>query len=186
MFWQLFLLALSTLVELPRFTESTKMEVELDRFEQTIGFQLINASSVRVRKFNRAVSVLDGTAEVFQDLGDDYDIQLRAAYSTMGNQQFNEYPMKIGRQGMCKGLNGPYKEYQSLFLNWTNLPAIGNDWYCPLKKMIIEVRNWAPKASWVPDVVPVGYWKITCDIFGPNKELAYQVSAYMRIKPKMF
>ncbi|XP_055589716.1 uncharacterized protein LOC129744135 [Uranotaenia lowii] len=161
------------------------MEIELDRFEQTVGHKLLNASLLRVRKFNRTVSVLDGTAELYQDVGDEYEFQIRAAFSSMGNQQFNEYPMKLARQKACEALNGAYKEYQSLFLNYTNMPAIGDDWYCPFEKMIMEVRNFAPDAGWVPMVVPAGYWRLSYDIFGPDKELAFQGSVYLRLKRNM-
>ncbi|KAL9693300.1 hypothetical protein quinque_012585 [Culex quinquefasciatus] len=47
-------------------------EVRPERFEQMLGFEYVNTTGIRVRKFNRTTWIFDGQGEAFQDFNDDY------------------------------------------------------------------------------------------------------------------
>lgn len=70
---------------------------------------MLNTSGIRVRKFNRTTWILNGDFDVLIDLGDEFSYTLTAAYSRLGNQQFNEYALKIAKNKMCDVINGQYK-----------------------------------------------------------------------------
>lgn len=68
---QFVLLALVTLLP----SVLSKIELDLQRFEQTNGMDLIDASNVRVRKYNRTTAVLDGNFTVTRDLNNLYMVR---------------------------------------------------------------------------------------------------------------
>ncbi|KXJ67852.1 hypothetical protein RP20_CCG008710 [Aedes albopictus] len=171
----------SGLLVLITSTTTSMIHVELDRFEQLKGFELANATGIRVRKFNRTTSVLDGSGVLFKDCGDEYTFTLTMAHSRLGNNQFNEYPLKISKARACDILNGPYKEYQHLFKNYSNLPQVGNERVCPFPRGHYWVKNWAPDSDWVIPVVPGGYWRLTGDVFHLQGELVMRIVGYLRI-----
>ncbi|KXJ84305.1 hypothetical protein RP20_CCG012539 [Aedes albopictus] len=171
----------SGLLALTTSTIAVSIQVQLDRFEQETGFNLADATRVRVRKFNRTTSVLDGGGDVFFDVGDNYTSTLTVAYSRLGNNQFNEYPMKISKAKVCELLNGPYKEYQHLVKDYSNLPQIGKDRLCPLPRGYYWVKNWAPDNSWVPPVVPGGYWRFTFDLMDLQDTVLLRYRGYAHL-----
>ncbi|KXJ84304.1 hypothetical protein RP20_CCG012538 [Aedes albopictus] len=140
------------------------IQVHLDRFEQQKGFHLVNNTGYRVRKYNRTTSVLDGAGDFLYDLGDEYLFTLTVAYSRLGNNQFNQYPMKVSKTKMCDLLNGAYKDIQHIIKDYSNFPQVGNERLCPLPRGHYWVKNWAPDGSWIPSVVPAGYWRFTYDV----------------------
>ncbi|KXJ75034.1 hypothetical protein RP20_CCG012532 [Aedes albopictus] len=155
---------LTGLLVLITSTVASFVEVELDRFEQTAGFDLINTTGIRVRKFNRTIFVLDGSVDLFADCGDQYVFTLTWAYSRLGNNQFNEHPLKISKAKVCDILNGPYKDYQHLFKNYSNLPQVGKERFCPFPRGHYWMKNWAPDSGWVLPIVRSGYWRATGDM----------------------
>ncbi|XP_058814410.1 uncharacterized protein LOC131678352 [Topomyia yanbarensis] len=158
------------------------MEIQFERFEQQLGFHLANFSGVRVRKFNRTTSILDGDGEIFVDVTDEYQIMLTMALSSLGNNQWNEYPVKIAKSRMCSFLNNQYKEYQEYFVESTSFPRVGDDWVCPFPKGRHWVRDFAIEGSWVPDFVPSGYWRYTISIFDARDEIVVNLIVYMKMK----
>lgn len=68
---QFVLLALVTLLP----SVFSKIDLDLQRFEQTYGMDLIDASNVRVRKYNRTTAVLDGTFTLTRDLDNLYMVR---------------------------------------------------------------------------------------------------------------
>ncbi|KXJ77329.1 hypothetical protein RP20_CCG007845 [Aedes albopictus] len=171
----------SGLLVLTASTIAMTIRVQLDRFEQQTGFSLADATGFRVRKYNRTTSVLNGEGDIFDDLGDNYTSSLTLAYSRLGNNQFNEYPMKISKAKMCDFLNGPYQEYQYLFKGYSNLPQIGQDRLCPFPQGHYWVKNWAPDNSWVPSVVPAGYWRFTFLIMDLQDNVVLRHLVFMHI-----
>ncbi|XP_065074198.1 uncharacterized protein LOC135698233 [Ochlerotatus camptorhynchus] len=161
------------------------MEVQLERFEQELGFELLNATGIRVRKFNRTSWILAGEADLFIDLGNEYSFTATVAYSRLGNNQFNQYPLKIPKNKMCDVVNGPYKEYQNYFVNWTNLPRVEDKRICPFPKGHYWVKDFAPEGDWIPPVVPVGYWRLTSDVLDSDGNVVVRYVAYMRVQNSM-
>ncbi|XP_058839861.1 uncharacterized protein LOC131695400 [Topomyia yanbarensis] len=157
-------------------------EVQFERFEQQLGFHLTNFSGLRVRKFNRTTWILDGDGEIFVDLTDEYQAAVSVAYSALGNNQWNEYPMKVSKSKFCSFINGAYKEYQPYFIYSTNLPSVGVDWLCPVPKGRYWVRNFAPDGDWIPSSVPSGYWRFTGVLSNANDEILIKYIFFMRIK----
>ncbi|KXJ77328.1 hypothetical protein RP20_CCG007844 [Aedes albopictus] len=151
--WSILVLAAGLLI-LTTSTNAISIKVHLDRFEQQKGFDMANTTGFRVRKYNRTTSVLSGELYFFYDLGDEYIFTLTLAYSRLGNNQFNQYPMKVSKAKMCDALNGPYKDYQYLIKDNTNFPQIGNERVCPFPRGRYWVKDWTPESSFVPPVVP--------------------------------
>ncbi|XP_058839872.1 uncharacterized protein LOC131695404 [Topomyia yanbarensis] len=170
------------LLESLNFVDCSIMEVQFDRFEQQLGNHLANYSRLRVRKFNRTTWILDGDGETFVDFTDDYQVSLTVAHSPLGNNQWNEYPMKISKSRMCSFLNGAYKEYQPYFIEYTNFPRVGVEWVCPFPKGSYWVRNFAPNGDWLPSVFPAGYWRFTGSIFDASDEIALKFIVFLRVK----
>ncbi|KXJ77330.1 hypothetical protein RP20_CCG007846 [Aedes albopictus] len=171
----------SGLLVLTASTIAMTIRVQLDRFEQQKGFSLVDATGLRVRKYNRTTSVLNGECDIFYDIGDNYTSTLTMAYSRLGNNQFNEYPMKFSKAKMCDFFNGQYKEYQYLFKGSSNLPQVGNDRICPFPRGHYWVKNWAPDSSWVPSVIPAGYWRFTYIILDLQDNVMLRHLAFLHI-----
>ncbi|EAT43654.1 AAEL004928-PA [Aedes aegypti] len=172
------------LVFLVMFCEShlafqTTMELSLQRVEQTIGPELIDASHLRVMKFNRTVAVLNGTLFISKDMDDQFEFRISVAYSRIGNNQFVEYPMKTAQEKVCNVLNGSYRDYQHLWADTTNFPQLTDEErYCPLPRGEYWIKNYAPVASWVPPMVPEGLWRMTLDILSADGEIMAQLRSY--------
>ncbi|XP_062704740.1 uncharacterized protein LOC134287048 [Aedes albopictus] len=155
------------------------MELSLQRVEQTSEPDLIDATGLRVMKFNRTTAVLNGTMFITKDLDDLFEFRITVAYSRIVNNQFVEYPMKIAREKVCNVLNGSYREYQHLWAGTTNFPQItGSERYCPLPRGVYWVKNYAPDATWVPPMVPEGLWRMSLDIFSADGRLMAQLRSY--------
>ncbi|KAL1384621.1 hypothetical protein pipiens_013002 [Culex pipiens pipiens] len=156
--------------------------IQLERLEQIGGAHLADTSAIRVRKFNRTTFTLNGTFVVYQDLDETYEASLKVAYSRLGNNQWNEYPMKIGQKSVCRAMVEEYQQYQHVFVNSTNLPwvAEGTRSFCPFPKGAYWIHDLAPDASWVPPVVPAGYWRMTLDSWR-NGELQGVFRVYLRL-----
>ena len=180
------LLVLIDLLVLTASAIATTVHIHLDRFIQAKGFDLANTTGIRVRKYNRTTSILDGEGALFRDLGDDYKFTLTVAYSRLGNNQFNEYPLKIAKASVCTVLNGPYKEYQYLFKDHTNLPQVGDERICPFPLGPYWVKDWAPVGNFVPPVVPDGYWRFTVDTIDSKDNVVLRYYLYLHIKKERF
>ncbi|KAL1384624.1 hypothetical protein pipiens_013005 [Culex pipiens pipiens] len=141
------------------------MTVQLERIEQIGGEHMVNSTMVRVRKFNRTTFTMNGTGILLLDLDETYEANVKVAYSRLGNNQWNEYPMKIGQKNACQAMVEEYQQYQNVFINNTNLPRIpeGTKKFCPIPKGTYWFRDLAPDASFVPPVVPAGYWRMTLE-----------------------
>ncbi|KAL1379686.1 hypothetical protein pipiens_003745 [Culex pipiens pipiens] len=74
---------------------------------------MMDSSEMRVRKYNRTVATLNGTLAILQNIGNAYDISLSTARSALGNNQFNEYPMKIPRKSAWDFFHEYWRQYQN-------------------------------------------------------------------------
>ncbi|XP_039452830.1 uncharacterized protein LOC120431776 [Culex pipiens pallens] len=159
-----------------------KVALQLERFEQIGGEGLADTSRLRVRKYNRTEYVLNGTFTLFRDVDASYEATVRVAYSTLGNNQFNEYPMKVPRKRFCDMLVDEYVDYQFIWANRTSLPYVarGTREFCPFPKGEYWVRELTPDAGFIPPVVPSGLWRMTVE-FWQDDELVVQGRFYYRV-----
>ncbi|XP_050071235.1 uncharacterized protein LOC126559161 [Anopheles maculipalpis] len=141
-----------------------KVILDFDRWELTNGSNIFNMDSVRVRKFNRTLSVLNGTGSLLVDLDDTYEYGFNFARSAQGNNQYNAYPMKLASKPMCEFLKVYYREYQDQFLKFTNLPYVPKEGLCPFPKGNYWVKNAYIDSSVIPLVVPEGFWRASPEL----------------------
>ena len=58
----------------PTPISSFTIEVQMDRIEQIGGEHLLDLSGIRVRKYNRTLSVINGTYSIVRDLDDSLEV----------------------------------------------------------------------------------------------------------------
>uniref|UniRef100_A0A182S966 MD-2-related lipid-recognition domain-containing protein n=1 Tax=Anopheles maculatus TaxID=74869 RepID=A0A182S966_9DIPT len=141
-----------------------KVIVDFDRWEHVNGSEIFNVEKLRVRKFNRTLSVLNGTGVLLVDLGDTYEYGLSFARSAQGNNQYDAYPMKLASRPFCEFVKTHYHEYQHIFLNFTNLPHVPKEGLCPFPKGEYWVKDAYIDSSVIPIVVPEGFWRVTTEL----------------------
>ncbi|XP_062701242.1 uncharacterized protein LOC134285129 [Aedes albopictus] len=100
---------------------------------------------------------------------------MKPAYSRIGNNQFNEYPMKIAENALCCYVNDTYRLFQDMLRNTTNLPMVGPDGLCPVPSGHYWFKQVKNLMNNVPPMVPEGYWRLTFIISGPRDVVEIQV-----------
>ncbi|XP_055601548.1 uncharacterized protein LOC129750608 [Uranotaenia lowii] len=151
---------------------SKKIELELQRVEQ-IGGEGFVTSNLRVRKFNRTTAVVSGTIQYHEDLDNSFTFEMQSAYSALGNNQFNEYPMNLKKQSFCDFLNTTYREYQHLWKDSSDWIQVGPEGLCPWPKGTYTFTDlWLTDTSDIPPVVPAGLWRIGVVYTGPKQQKA--------------
>ncbi|KAL9693302.1 hypothetical protein quinque_012587 [Culex quinquefasciatus] len=135
----------------PTPISSFVIEVQMDRIEQIGGEHLLDLSGIRVRKYNRTLSVINGTYSIVRDLDE---------------------------------------SLAHVWANTTNLPQVDKEAppaLCALPKGDYWVKDFAPDASWVPPVVPEGFWRMTWHMYSAvTDELEGQVRLFIRVKKDIF
>ncbi|XP_055618630.1 uncharacterized protein LOC129763514 [Toxorhynchites rutilus septentrionalis] len=172
----LLLATIDSLQSLPNY------DVMFEKIEQLNGTDLIEFNNIRVRKFNRTVSVLDGNIELRAEANDKYVISIRSAYSSKGNNQFNEYPMKLPPQRICEFFNTTWREYYPYYNETTNFPEVGE---CPITPKMFYVKNHILDGSVFPPYIPKGLWRLS--VFGrlvDADEVLICVDVYIKVVDK--
>uniref|UniRef100_A0A182U7X4 MD-2-related lipid-recognition domain-containing protein n=1 Tax=Anopheles melas TaxID=34690 RepID=A0A182U7X4_9DIPT len=160
--------------------------LDFDRWEVNNGSAFFNMEKFRVRKFNRTLSVMNGTGVLLVDLDDRYSYGVHFARSAQGNNQFNAYPMKLAAKPFCQFVNMYYREYQHLFLKYTNLPFVPPEGLCPFPKGTYWARDAHIDSSVIPVVVPEGLWRATTDLVDTvTGELVARGSMYVRLSKEL-
>uniref|UniRef100_A0A182TQK2 Uncharacterized protein n=1 Tax=Anopheles melas TaxID=34690 RepID=A0A182TQK2_9DIPT len=105
---------------------SVGVSLSIDSFEQTLG-QDIMEMDLRVRKFNRTSTVINGTIHLRQEATNTLQFNLDIFYSRLGNQQFNHMPLKLPTAGACDFVDNLKRNYPEHIRNVFNLPEIVNN-----------------------------------------------------------
>ncbi|ETN62537.1 hypothetical protein AND_005768 [Anopheles darlingi] len=160
--------------------------LDFDRWETNNGSEFFNMEKFRVRKFNRTISVMNGTAFLLQDLDNRYEYGVHFARSALGNNQFNAYPMKLASRPFCDFIQTYYRDYQHLFLKYTNLPFVPAEGLCPFPKGEYWAKDAFIDSSVIPIVVPEGLWRCTTDLTdSATGELLARGSMYVRLTKEL-
>ncbi|KFB52466.1 AGAP008958-PA-like protein [Anopheles sinensis] len=128
-----------------------------EKFEQTTGFD-VYGGTLRVRKYNRTTSVLNGTFLIKVPVDNTFITDNQAYYSSLGNQQWTHYPIKLPRKGACDFLYSIYDDYYKYIEDIVNLPKKGE---CPITPREAYIINKIFPSSSLPPVLPKGLWKTT-------------------------
>ncbi|XP_062536583.1 uncharacterized protein LOC134205360 [Armigeres subalbatus] len=139
-------------------TSMAAFDVMFEKIEQINGSDTVSVKQMRVRKFNRTISVLDGIMDLKVLADDNYEITIKAAYSSKGNNQFNQYPMKIAPTKICEFVNNDYSEYYPFFEESTNFPKVGE---CPIEPQEFYVKNMVLNSNTFPPYLPKGLWRLS-------------------------
>lgn len=80
----------STLLLLPmmlvHLSTGGPVSVMYERVEQLEGFNFMDSRKMLIRKYNRTVTILNGTLDLYHDIDDDYSVSMEVccAYSVAG------------------------------------------------------------------------------------------------------
>ncbi|XP_055543291.1 uncharacterized protein LOC129728848 [Wyeomyia smithii] len=161
---------------------SASIDVMFEKIEQVNGTHIYDLSKIRVRKFNRTIWVLDGTMDLLVDGDDRYEISVIAAYSSLGNNQFNQYPMKIAPHRLCQFFSTTWREYYSYFKDCTNFPEIGA---CPVTAKQYYAKNLILDSNIFPPYLPRGLWRssVIMKMVG-NEDIVARTDVYFKVEPK--
>uniref|UniRef100_A0A182QI55 MD-2-related lipid-recognition domain-containing protein n=1 Tax=Anopheles farauti TaxID=69004 RepID=A0A182QI55_9DIPT len=131
-------------------------QIDFERFEQLLETDFYN-STLRVRKYSGTVMTLNGTFQILQPLTKSLIISTGFFHSSLGNQQFNHYPMKLPTENVCDFVKSFYKDYGHTVANLANMPERGE---CPIKPRTISIVDKIFPADVVPRYAPPGLWKV--------------------------
>ncbi|XP_050078665.1 uncharacterized protein LOC126565522 [Anopheles maculipalpis] len=134
---------------------AVSLKVVFENFVQLSGFD-IALLDLRVRKYNRTMTVLNGSFIVPTWINNSLELSLDLFHSRLGNQQFNHYPMKLPSSGICDFLDNLQITYERQVATLEHLPAIGE---CPFSPRSINMYDFAFPQEVVSQVMPRGLWK---------------------------
>ncbi|KFB38305.1 AGAP002854-PA-like protein [Anopheles sinensis] len=141
-----------------------KVIADFDRWEHINGSDVFNVEMLRVRKYNRTLSVLNGTIGLLIDLSNTYEYGVSFSRSAQGNNQYDAYPMKLASRPFCEFIRTHYRDYQHFFLNSSNLPYVTEEGLCPFPKGDYWMKDLYIESSAIPVVVPEGFWRATLEL----------------------
>uniref|UniRef100_A0A182UPR8 Uncharacterized protein n=1 Tax=Anopheles merus TaxID=30066 RepID=A0A182UPR8_ANOME len=156
-----------TLYTLCILSATESLKVVFENFKQLTGHDIVECD-IRVRKFNRTMTVLNGSFVVQTWLNDSIELSVDLFHSRLGNQQFNHYPMKLPSCGCCSFFDNLQTNYGKQTKSITNLPAIGE---CPISPRTVDMIDFAFPQEVVSQVMPRGLWKalVTARLNGKYK-----------------
>ncbi|XP_055543283.1 uncharacterized protein LOC129728839 [Wyeomyia smithii] len=151
-----------------------------ERIELIDGADFLDIRHIRVRKFNRTVAVLDGTFDLLRQLDDRYEVYVRAAYSTLGNNQFVQYPMRLASQKICEFFRTTWAAYESYYEACCDFPAPDE---CPIVPQTFHVKNHVLDSAMLPPYVPRGLWRLSIFMKNTgNGDILLHINVYGKIE----
>ncbi|XP_062539156.1 uncharacterized protein LOC134207455 [Armigeres subalbatus] len=132
-------------------------------------------TNLRVAKYNRTCAVLNGTIDTLVTFDNTFTFQMKTAYSRIGNNQFNEYPMKLAEQPFCHFMNESYRTFEDKLRDSTNLPQVGPEGICSIPAGHYWFKYLRHTLDNIPSMVPEGYWRLTFLMSGPVEVSEIQV-----------
>ncbi|XP_041779714.1 uncharacterized protein LOC121597748 isoform X1 [Anopheles merus] len=133
------------------------IKVTYESFEQTNG-EHIMLCNLRVRKFNRTATVLNGTIHLFREARNDVQYKVDMFYSRLGNQQYNHLPMKLPSSGVCDFINNLYTVFEEFTEMFTNFPNKGE---CPISVRDMHLLDQEfPSNVWPKSMHRPGLWRL--------------------------
>ncbi|XP_040168271.1 uncharacterized protein LOC120903112 [Anopheles arabiensis] len=144
-----------TLYTLCILSATESLKVVFENFKQLTGHDIVECD-IRVRKFNRTMTVLNGSFILQTWINDSIELSVDLFHSRLGNQQFNHYPMKLPSCGCCSFFDNLQTTYGKQTKTISNLPAIGE---CPISPRTVDLIDFAFPQEVVSQVMPRGLWK---------------------------
>ncbi|XP_041775530.1 uncharacterized protein LOC121595551 [Anopheles merus] len=132
------------------------LEILFEQFEQFSGFEIVDMK-LRVRKFNRTMTTLNGTIFIRQPISNDVVFHTDLFHSRLGNQQFNHYPAKLPTCGFCDFFDNLHNTYEEHISDIVNVPRLKE---CPVQVREAHILDKPFPSSVLPPVCPTGLWKI--------------------------
>ncbi|XP_052892731.1 uncharacterized protein LOC128300643 [Anopheles moucheti] len=148
--------------------QSCSIKLTLDSFEQTLGTDVMWLD-LRVRKYNRTCSVINGTIHILQEHNNDYRFDLDIFYSRLGNQQFNHMPIKLPSSGICDLIEHMYANYRDQMSIIVNGPVEGE---CPMRIREMYIFDTEFPTEVIPRaLIRNGLWKALVRCYLDEKEI---------------
>ncbi|XP_050094153.1 uncharacterized protein LOC126576889 [Anopheles aquasalis] len=140
------------------------IQVIFESIEHDEGFDLFK-TELRVRKYNRTMTVANGTFAWNAPVDDSEVVSMELFHSPLGNQQFNYYPMKIPTSGVCQFMKTIHDEYSEYLNNIANMPPLDE---CPILPGKVTFQDKVFPSKAVPQMLPTGLWKAI--VFAKEKD----------------
>uniref|UniRef100_A0A182PLC5 Uncharacterized protein n=1 Tax=Anopheles epiroticus TaxID=199890 RepID=A0A182PLC5_9DIPT len=151
------------------------LEILFEQFEQFSGFVMVDMQ-LRVRKFNRTMTTLNGTIFIRQPISNEVVFQTELFQSRLGNQQFNHYPAKLPTCGFCDFFDNLHNMYEEHISDIVNVPRQNE---CPVQVREAHILDKRFPSSVLPPVCPPGLWKI---VISGRLEDAEKLNYHMVLK----
>ncbi|XP_052892725.1 uncharacterized protein LOC128300638 [Anopheles moucheti] len=151
---------------------TTCLEILFEQFDQFSGFDIVDMK-LRVRKFNRTMTTLNGTIFIQQPIANDLVFHTDMFHSRLGNQQFNHYPFKMPTCGFCDFFDNLHNMYEEHIHDIVNVPQLNE---CPVRVRQAHILDKVFPSSVLPPFCPTGLWKIVISGWLQEEEkLSYQM-----------
>lgn len=122
-------------------------------FRHTTDYRVLDASNIKIMGRDR---VINGTVELFEDVGDNFKVNVTFYTDSAGTGDYRIMPVSIADVTPCEALReyGDYTEPSLQFGVNTNAPYKGD--VCPIPKGVYYFNDIVPKTDDWPTQMPRG------------------------------
>ncbi|XP_038115518.1 uncharacterized protein LOC119768730 [Culex quinquefasciatus] len=167
-------LMLSLLVIAP----ASSIQVMFDSVSNCNGSGVIDCN-VRVHKINKTTAALMGELVQNMEVDDSYVGSVELHHSSLGNNQFNRYPMKMGPTGMCDFLDKYWDDYYEYAVKYA--PNIVKPRECPFGAKTYQIVDWIMDSEMLPQYVPTGLWKVISLLSSTKNEHFFVIEIIFKV-----